>query len=664
MLHSVLLALGALAATTPTAAVGWPAEAISGHIVHESRVSHASVASRWRQNGRVEADAVIPVRIGLKQSNLEAGSDQLLAISHPNSEDYGKHLTPDEVDGLFAPSDDTVNAVRDWLISAGVDNRTIAHSDSKGWLAADMMAEHAERLFRHELHEHIDYVTPGVKFSAPLKKRSLKRGETSNPKKAPGNRPNWKPIDHQHWHMPALAYNLTADLQACGVNITPPCLRALYGIPIATINDSVNSIGLYEQGDYYSGADIDSFFASFQSRVPQGTRPILKGIDGGIAPVAASSSLNGGESDIDIDITISLVYPQSVTLYQVDDQIYSPAEVALDNTFNTFLDALDGSYCSYTAYNITGDTSGIDPTYPDNATDGYKGQLQCGVYKPTRVISASYGESEGDLPKAYVERQCNEFMKLGLQGHSIFMSSSDFGVGNFANDPEPNGCLSGNGQNQTIFNPDYPVGCPWVTSVGATQLYANQTVLDAESAMAVDLWSTGDSPVYHYFSSAGGFSNKFEAPAYQKAALSEYFGKHDPGYPTYVANANLTNIGIDGGLYNRAGRGYPDVSANGAYMLAYTGQSLGHWFGTSLASPIWASVITLVNQQRTIAGKGPVGFINPTLYENPWALKDIVNGSNPNCGSAGFHAVSGWDPVTGLGTPNYPKLLDLFLSLP
>lgn len=80
-------------------------------------------------------------------------------------------------------------------------------------------------------------------------------------------------------------------------------------------------------------------------------------------------------------------------------------------------------------------------------------------------------------------------------------------------------------------------------------------------------------------------------------------------------------------------------------MLTYVNQTLSHYFGTSLASPIWASVITLINQQRTIAGKGPVGFLNPTLYENPWALKDIVNGSNPNCGSAGFHAVSGWDPV-------------------
>ena len=91
---------------------------------------------------------------------------------------------------------------------------------------------------------------------------------------------------------------------------------------------------------------------------------------------------------------------------------------------------------------------------------------------------------------------------------------------------------------------------------------------------------------------------------------------------------------------------------------------MGHWFGTSLSAPIWGSVITLINEERTVRGKGPVGFVNPVLYANSWALNDIKNGSNPGCGSKGFAAVSGWDPVTGLGTPSFPRLLELFLGLP
>lgn len=44
--------------------------------------------------------------------------------------------------------------------------------------------------------------------------------------------------------------------------------------------------------------------------------------------------------------------------------------------------------------------------------------------------------------------------------------------------------------------------------------------------------------------------------------------------------------------------------------------------------------------------------------------QDITSGSNPGCETRGFTATSGWDPVTGLGTPNFPVLLEKFLALP
>ncbi|KAI2731754.1 hypothetical protein DTO012A8_10234 [Penicillium roqueforti] len=161
----------------------------------------------------------------------------------------------------------------------------------------------------------------------------------------------------------------------------------------------------------------------------------------------------------------ALIYPQSVTLYQVDDQIYEPQEVATTNLFNTFLDALDGSYCTYSAFGEKGDNPDIDAVYPNPQPGGYKGKLQCGVYKPTNVISASYGQAEADLPVAYTKRQCNEFLKLGLQGHSILfasgdygVASGDYGVASFHGDGSANGCLGPEGK---IFNPQYPSNCPY-----------------------------------------------------------------------------------------------------------------------------------------------------------------------------------------------------------
>ena len=60
------------------------------------------------------------------------------------------------------------------------------------------------------------------------------------------------------------------------------------------------------------------------------------------------------------------------------------------------------------------------------------------------------------------------------------------------------------------------------------------------------------------------------------------------------------------------------ISANGAKFRAYTNGTDYHYYGTSLAAPLFASVITLINEERTAVGKGPVGFINPVLYASKY----------------------------------------------
>lgn len=105
------------------------------------------------------------------------------------------------------------------------------------------------------------------------------------------------------------------------------------------------------------------------------------------------------------------------------------------------------------------------------------------------MISISYGEGELDIPKLYEKRQCNEFLKLGLQGHTVFVAVGDFGVASFPGDHSTSGCLISNEtgyEDLQVFNPNYPA-CPYVTVVGGTMLYPNQTVHDAESAMNVNL---------------------------------------------------------------------------------------------------------------------------------------------------------------------------------
>ena len=73
-----------------------------------------------------------------------------------------------------------------------------------------------------------------------------------------------------------------------------------------------------------------------------------------------------------------------------------------------------------------------------------------------------------------------------------------------------------------------------------------------------------------------------------------------------------------------------------------------------------ASVVARLNELRFAAGKPALGFLNPLFYQNPAAFNDVTSGVNCGTGGCGkghgFPAVAGWDPATGLGTPNYAAL--------
>jgi tripeptidyl-peptidase-1 len=272
-------------------------------------------------------------------------------------------------------------------------------------------------------------------------------------------------------------------------------------------------------------------------------------------------------------------------------------------TVQAFLDAIDGSYCTYSAFGETGDCTEpacLDPSYPDPNPGGYKGQLQCGVYKPTNVISISYGSDEAGLPDFYMERQCNEWMKLALQGTTIVMSSGDSGVGG----------ATCNGASGKIFSVDFASSCPYVLSVGSTEWDRFDSSTPSTPGQKLNEIAT------RRFPSGGGFSNVFGIPSYQRDAVSNYFDQVESslgfdGYHHFVVNGNFSSV--TGGVYHHGGRAYPDVGAVGDRQVVY---SNGSWWlvgGTSLSAPVWGAVLTLVNEARIAAGKSTVGFIHPVI---------------------------------------------------
>ena len=249
----------------------------------------------------------------------------------------------DEVHEKFAPPKETVKAVREWLNSFGIHNSRVIHSDNKGWLAFDATVEEAERLLQAEffehahkhspsvrvgcdkyetpplyvvqlltylryhvpthLKEHIDYITPGIKL-VPVVKRSVKVKRSAHTFSKPPRYMSTPPGDvDMQWQTPEAA-NLPPDIRGCGLNITPPCIKALYQIPEASTIGATpgNSLGLFEQGSYFNEEDIDLFYARYANYIPTGTYPIPALIDGANYSVSINSSFNSGEADIDIDM--------------------------------------------------------------------------------------------------------------------------------------------------------------------------------------------------------------------------------------------------------------------------------------------------------------------------------------------------------------------------
>jgi len=639
--------------------------------LHEKR---SAPTKQWVKRSRVHGAQTLPMRIGLTQSNLDKGHDMLMEVSHPSSSKYGQWYSPEEIIDLFAPAQDAVDAVKAWLHEAGVEAHRVGHSVNKQWLQFDATAEEAERLLNTEYHvyehtasgktniacdeyhvpshikHHIDYVTPGLKLLAggkttdgrtPIKKDDIeKRG--------------FRTAGNQGFSGPSILGTVEKSLfgdatdkfllTLCDTAVTPPCIASMYNISKATKAAKGNELGIFEEGDYYAAQDLIEFFALLAPEIPVTTMPILEGIDGGTAPMLTA----GGESDLDFQISYPIIYPQNSVLFQTDDYFYASGLEGGGGFLNTFLDAIDGSYCTYSAFGETGNAD-IDPVYPNPNPLGYQGKLQCGVYKPTNVVSISYGEQEDDLPTNYQQRQCNEFMKLGMQGVTVVVASGDSGVAaRSTDDGNADGCL-GKGE---VFNPDFPASCPYLTSTGAT-LLTGDPKKDQEVAV-------------QRFPSGGGFSNIYARPSYQDTAVNTFLTDHTPPYKTY-STSGTNNPSADvtaGGIYNKAGRGYPDVAAVGDNVVIFNNGLPTLIGGTSASAPVFAAIINRINEERIAAGKKPVGFVNPTLYANPGAFNDITSGNNSGCGTAGFSAVKGWDPVTGLGTPNYPSLLSVFMSLP
>ncbi|KAH9082098.1 hypothetical protein EDB83DRAFT_2512891 [Lactarius deliciosus] len=112
--------------------------------------------------------------------------------------------------------------------------------------------------------------------------------------------------------------------------------------------------------------------------------------------------------------------------------------------------------------------------------------------------------------------------------------------------------------------------------------------------------------------------------------------------------------------------GIPDIAAQALKLIIFLRNVRTGVEGTGCSTPTVAGVFSLLNDYLITNGRPPLGFLNIRLYSDGIAgLNDIISGSNPGCGTDGFSAIPGWypvHPVTGLGTPEFEKLQNIFIK--
>jgi kumamolisin len=245
------------------------------------------------------------------------------------------------------------------------------------------------------------------------------------------------------------------------------------------------------------------------------------------------------------------------------------------------------------------------------------------------VISVSWGYAEGNLTwTKQAMTQINETLKeAAVLGVTVCIASGDDGSSDAIGDG--------------YAHIDFPASSPYVLAVGGT------TIPVKGSNKSDITWKEGDGlRADNGGSTGGGVSAFFLRPAWQK-------------------NIKITSVNPGHVL----GRCIPDIAANAdwnasPYLLVVDGKA-GPNGGTSAATPLVASLLTLINAKRTANKR--VGYVTPALYLKTAGGKtigaasctDVSSGDNTTDRIGGYRAAIGYDAVSGWGTPNGQKLAQL-----
>ncbi|CAG8980950.1 hypothetical protein HYALB_00003809 [Hymenoscyphus albidus] len=609
VLTAIAVTIGSVVAPNPAAFGMLPRTSSSLKVFEALR----TIPQGWTKADAPNPSTRLKLRIALQEPNHDLFEKTLFAVSDPKHPKYGKHLKRHEVKALIKPKAESTEAVLTWLRDSGIAATDIENDGE--WIIFFATVSTAEKMLDTKFENFIQdadkqqtkkirtlhysvpkNVAPHIAMIQPTTRFGQMKADAS------------RAFIIEDFEItpqaPAAAVPKLAIDPSCDTAITPACLRALYNVGDYKADPSAGSLlGVSGYLDQYAKYDeLDQFFTLY-APYAKGQNFTYTLVNGGKSDQI--SSFDDVEANLDIQYAASLGYGQNITYYSTAGR--GPLVPDLDQ-----------------------------PTLDDNQNEPYLEfltyMLGLSDEELPQTLTTSYGEDEQSVPESYSNTVCNMFGQLGMRGVSVIFSSGDTGVGS--------ACQTNDGKNTTRFLPIFPAACPYLTSVGGTYHVPERAIS---------------------FSS-GGFSDRYPRPAYQDAAVKNYLD---------ILGDQWT------GLYNPAGRGFPDVAAQGYNFAVVEKTSTGAFQtipvgGTSASAPTIAGIISLLNNARLSSSLPPLGFLNPWIYSlGKDGFKDIMTGGSRGCTGrdiysglpspfvpyASWNATVGWDPVTGMGTPDFGKLL-------
>ena len=625
-------------------------------------ILHTRVPSAWRPLDAVPPSHPLTFFLAFPHRNVDQLEARLAQLSDPTHPSYAQWLSKAEVDAIIAPAPASVATVQQWLLSSGV---PATHLTLHGTaVEVNTTAHHTNRLFNTSLHR--------FRHSADSTLHVAAHGGISVPDAV-----------LPHLAMILGVQDFPFPIRHFSVHVLPRSSPVPSSPSPATTSESTphsfHAMQSYYSYEIMTARDLAAFYG-----YPDVTR------FGRPAGYVANTSIAVTQYD-GIDTNSAAITYQSISYTDLASQgllagvpgIQSPPAIYGRNvpTSPQYEPSLDIQTIT------TGNPTANATHWEENYIAWIYGLSLHLLAQPSppQVVSISWGSTEpsadDEFPDDisggylnYIAQSEVQLAALGALGVTIIASSGDNGA-------------SGDGNPQCHYTSAYPsslyvswpASSPHVVAVGATQVEATASNTGEPLTPWCGLIST-NLPLYNLtaaagyaqpyqlgcltngsevavssnFRSAGGFSRVYPQPSWQASAVQAYLSSGVTLPPT--------------GYYDPTKRAIPDVAMYGYGTGVIVGGAVTSLGGTSLSAPLFAVVVSLLNEVSLNAGGSTLGFLNPLLYymaaNVSGTFNDVTSGDNvltescigQSCGCQGFYATTGWDAVTGLGSPVFPQM--------